>query len=261
MTARQHRPSSCFPADSAGNRSDQGKGVTWMAATAVLYEAMYILPTVLTEEEAQGVAGALREALEAADGEFVSDEIFGHRRLAFPIDHHVEGTYRLLYFRGNGAIVDEMKHQFTANESVIRGMVVLANPKALWPPPERRAEARAKVPSEETSGEPSAEAIPEPAGLAVEETPEPSAEAIPEPTDLAVEETPEPTEPAAEETPELAVEETPEPADLAVEETPEPSAEATPEPAELAVEETPEPAEPGESAPVAKEPEESAPAQ
>jgi small subunit ribosomal protein S6 len=162
-----------------------------MAAAAELYEAMYILENTLSEEETAEISSSLQEAVTSYGGEFVSDELFGRRRLAYPIAGHVEGVYRLLYFRGEGAVINEIKHQFLLHDRIIRGMVVVANPKALFPPPERRGEETADVetppPVEEAEGPSTAESVAEatvPAAETAAEEPTPiapGAEATEEP--------------------------------------------------------------------------------
>ena len=128
-----------------------------MADEATLYEVMYILDVKIPEEEQQQSSAQLKEALIAAGGEFVSDELFGRRRLAFAIEGNVEGVYRILYFRGNGEIAEEIKHQFILIEPIVRGMVVVANPKAIFSvAPEKKAEEA--PPAEAEAEAPAAEA-------------------------------------------------------------------------------------------------------
>ncbi|HEY3398222.1 MAG TPA: 30S ribosomal protein S6 [Armatimonadota bacterium] len=119
-----------------------------------LYEAMYILDTRLTEEEATAASLALREGVVAAGGEFVSDELFGRRRLAFAIDKHVDGVYRLLYFHGDGLIAEECRRQFVLVEPIIRGMVVVANPKAIFAPAEKKPVEAPPAPEAEAEAAP-----------------------------------------------------------------------------------------------------------
>ena len=163
-----------------------------MAPPATLYEAMYILDTALAEEQAAQVSQTLQDAVAAAGGEIVSDELFGRRRMAFPINGHTDGVYRLLYFRGDGSLVQETKHQFTLIEGIVRGMVVVANPKAIVTAKEKERPAEAAAPAAEEAEE----AAPEPAAAAPPaETP---AELTAAETPVAAEVAPEPPEPVAE---------------------------------------------------------------
>jgi small subunit ribosomal protein S6 len=150
---------------------------------------MYILDASLAEEAATQVSSTLAAAVVAAGGEIVSDELFGKRRLAFPIEGHSEGVYRLLYFRADGAIVPEVKHQMTLIEGIVRGMVVVATPKGIFtakvkepaPAPEVAPEAAPEVVAEAPAeGEAPVEAAAEPEA-AVEAPAEVAAEAPAEP--------------------------------------------------------------------------------
>jgi small subunit ribosomal protein S6 len=188
----------------------QGKDVTVMAEEATtLYEAMYILEVKLTEEEQAQASEQLKEATIAAGGEFVSDELFGRRRLAFAIEGHVEGIYRIMYFRGDGVIAEEVKHQYVLIEPIVRGMVVVANPKAIFSAaPPKKAEEAAPAPVVEAPAP--VEATPAEEELtpaAVETVAEEAVVEAPAVEEAPVEEAPAPVEeavveaPAAEEAP------------------------------------------------------------
>jgi small subunit ribosomal protein S6 len=140
-----------------------------MAPEATLYEAMYILDVKLSAEEQAQASALLQEATTAAGGEFVSDELFGRRRLAFPVAGQVEGVYRIMYFRGDGAVAQEVKHQFTLIEPIVRGMVVVANPKAIF------SVAPEKKPEEAAAEEAKEEEAPAEEAASAEEAPEPEA--------------------------------------------------------------------------------------
>jgi len=108
-----------------------------------LYEATYILPADLEEDEIKQITGQLRETIEQAGAEFVADHLLGRRQLAYQINHHSTGIYRVMYFKGNGKAVNELKDELRMNESIIRGIVVVANPDAIFqptPPPEQLSE-------------------------------------------------------------------------------------------------------------------------
>ena len=111
-----------------------------MAKEPPLYESMYILTPDISEEDAERVINALHQYVENSGGEVVSDELFGPRRLAYEIDHYTEGIYRILYFRGDGSTVDELRHEFNLADEVIRGMVVVADPDAMFSATEAVAE-------------------------------------------------------------------------------------------------------------------------
>jgi small subunit ribosomal protein S6 len=93
-----------------------------------LYEAMYIINVSLTPEEVEQVVGRMENHVVENGGEVVGTRDFGRRRLAYKVLKESEGIYKILYFRGTGAVVDEVKHEFLLTETILRGTVVLGNP-------------------------------------------------------------------------------------------------------------------------------------
>ncbi len=151
-------------------------------AEATLYESTYILTTDLEEEEIEQITARLRETVEQAGAEFVADHLLGRRQLAYQINHHSAGIYRVMYFKGDGEAVNELKNELLMNEYIIRGIVVVANPDAIFKPtshPEQVAELKeeqAAREAEEPETVQEAEAEPM-AEEPVAETSEPEAEA------------------------------------------------------------------------------------
>jgi small subunit ribosomal protein S6 len=151
-----------------------------MAKEAVLYEAMYILDSSLTDEEIAALEEQFRTAIEGQGAQFESVHEFARRRLAYAIKGHTDGIYRVMYFRSSGAAVEEIKHEFTLSEDVVRGIVTVANPKMLvGPKPEPVKEAKAEE-AEEAPAEVAEEAPGEVAEAPVEAAEEAPAEAAEE---------------------------------------------------------------------------------
>ena len=160
-----------------------------MADEAKLYEAMYILDVGSTDDVVEQVGADLQQVLADNGGEFVSDELYGRRRLAYKIGDCVEGFYRILYFRGEPTLVIELKRTFLVDDRIVRGMVVVTNPKAIFVPrPPRPVEPEpaaaesapeAEVPAEVAEAAP---AVPEAEAPAEVEavTPAEAALAVPE---------------------------------------------------------------------------------
>jgi len=150
-------------------------------AEDTLYEATYILAADLEEEEIEQITGRLRETVEQAGAEFVADHLLGRRQLAYQINHHSAGIYRVMYFKGDGKSVNELKNELRMNESIIRGIVVVANTDAIYEPtapPEQLAELeeeQAASEAEELEAVQKAEAAPV-VEESVAETSEPEAE-------------------------------------------------------------------------------------
>lgn len=120
-----------------------------------LYEAIYILDTSLPEDEAAELIATLEEAVREAGGEVVGTRDFRTRRLAYEINGHTHGAYRLLYFYGDGAVVEAIRTEMAVRQPIIRSRVFVANPDALI-----GADAAAEE-AEETEEGATAEAAPE----------------------------------------------------------------------------------------------------
>ncbi len=164
-----------------------------MAKEAVLYEAMYILDSSLTDEEIAALEEQFRTAIEGQGAQFESVHEFARRRLAYAIKGHTDGIYRVMYFRSSGAAVEEIKHEFTLSEDVVRGIVTVANPKMLvGPKPEPVKEAKAEE-AEEAPAE-----VAEEAPAEVAEAPVEAAEAPAEVAETPAEAAEAPAEEAAE---------------------------------------------------------------
>ena len=153
-----------------------------MSEERTLYECCYILDVNMPEEQVAEIIALFEGVVTGAGGEVVGTRDFGSRRLAYEIDKHVAGAYKLLYFHGDTGAIDALKHELAVRPGVIRARVFVANPDAILRDSE---EDKAADAGEETAAEETAEAP-------VEETP--------------AEETVE--EPAAEETEEVPVDET-----------------------------------------------------
>lgn len=168
-----------------------------MPKQPVLYEAMYILDTTIEEAEREEAIAALESHVVAQGGEVISTKDFGRRRLAFEIENHREGFYKILYFKGFGDCVDEVKHEMRLLPQVVRGTVYVANPKFMFDPEgELKAEAAAAEESEAQAEAEAEEVAAEEVVAEVEEAP--AEEAAAEEVVAEVEEAPA-EEPVAEE--------------------------------------------------------------
>ncbi len=133
-----------------------------MSEERTLYECCYILDVNMPEEQVNEIIALSEGVVAGAGGEVVGTRDFGSRRLAYEIDKHVAGAYKLLYFHGDTGAIDALKHELAVAPSVIRARVFVANPDAIL----RDSEADAAASAAEASAE---EAAAEEA--AAEETP------------------------------------------------------------------------------------------
>jgi small subunit ribosomal protein S6 len=64
-------------------------------------------------------------------GRMVKQDIWGKRRLAFPIKRFQEGVYVFFTYDGGGDVSLELERRFKQTEHVIRFMTVLKDPRDL----------------------------------------------------------------------------------------------------------------------------------
>ncbi len=102
-----------------------------MSQKTQLYEAMYILDSSFSDEEITAIEERLKAGIESTGAQFESVHEFARRRLAYEIKGHRDGIYRVMYFTGTGTAVDEIKREFDLSEDIVRGTVVVANPKMI----------------------------------------------------------------------------------------------------------------------------------
>ncbi|MGZ6496922.1 MAG: 30S ribosomal protein S6, partial [Actinomycetota bacterium] len=62
------------------------------------YELMLVLSPDLADDKVQGTLERTARAIAAGGGQIVKQAPWGRRRLAYPIDHHREGSYYVILF-------------------------------------------------------------------------------------------------------------------------------------------------------------------
>ena len=99
-----------------------------MAEIVNNYETIFVLDSTLSEEE----INALQEkftSLIAKEGEVESVEVWGKRRLAYPIDYKTEGYYVLVNFKSSPDFPKELERVYNITEGLLRSIVVRRDEK------------------------------------------------------------------------------------------------------------------------------------
>lgn len=127
------------------------------------YETGFVLSPTLSEEETAQFVQQMSEVIAQKKGRMVKQDIWGKRRLAFPIKRFQEGVYVFFTYEGAGDISTELERRFKQTDSVIRFMTVLRDPRDLIG---RKRKKRAGEPvrvADEPAVEPAVEPAAEPA--------------------------------------------------------------------------------------------------
>ena len=95
------------------------------------YEALYIVAPELDDDAIQTVAQEVEALVTKNEGTIVRSEIWGKRKLAYPVQKHTDGCYVLLRFTANPEFVARLEGYFKLSEPIIRYLVVHFDEHAL----------------------------------------------------------------------------------------------------------------------------------
>ena len=121
------------------------------------YETGFVLSPTLSEEETAQFVQQMAEVVAQKKGRMVKQDIWGKRRLAFPIKRFQEGVYVFFTYEGAGDVSAELERRFKQTEAVIRFMTVLRDPRDLvGRKRKKRAEEAVRVAAEPVVEQPAA---------------------------------------------------------------------------------------------------------
>jgi small subunit ribosomal protein S6 len=86
------------------------------------YEILLLLDPELDEERQNEIVARARGLIEKAGGSWDLHDRWGRRRLAYEIDHKVDGSYHLLQFTCEPATLDEISRVLRIDDGVMRHM-------------------------------------------------------------------------------------------------------------------------------------------
>ena len=95
------------------------------------YETGFVLSPTLSEEETAQFVQQMAEVVAQKKGRMVKQDVWGKRRLAFPIKRFQEGVYVFFTYEGAGDVSAELERRFKQTDSVIRFMTILRDPRDL----------------------------------------------------------------------------------------------------------------------------------
>jgi small subunit ribosomal protein S6 len=90
------------------------------------YESIVLMDPTLADTSVQDYIGKFSQEIVSRGGEIVQTQVWGKRRLAYPIAHRDEAIYAILYFRIEkaGNLVDELERIVRINDELLREMTV-----------------------------------------------------------------------------------------------------------------------------------------
>ena len=87
------------------------------------YEVLFILSPQVPEEEATALQGEFKRVAESTGATLKSEDAWGRRRLAYPIQKFNEGIYHLFVFESASSLA-ELDRRMKNSDRVLRHMIV-----------------------------------------------------------------------------------------------------------------------------------------
>jgi small subunit ribosomal protein S6 len=88
------------------------------------YEIMTILSPNEPEEGVEAILGGLRQQIATSGGEVVAVDVWGKRRLAYPINKFDEGNYVLIHAEGPANLPADFRQHTRIRESILRELII-----------------------------------------------------------------------------------------------------------------------------------------
>ena len=92
------------------------------------YEVMFILDPAL-EDSAKDAAIETVKGIIGADGEVGETDIWGMRKLAYPIEKKTEGYYVVMEFNGNPTLPKELDRRLRISDDCMRHIIIAKDEK------------------------------------------------------------------------------------------------------------------------------------
>ncbi|MDA1190644.1 MAG: 30S ribosomal protein S6 [Candidatus Poribacteria bacterium] len=89
------------------------------------YETVFILRPTLSETEVDEYVTAVKTLIAQNENEVVKVDLWGRRKLAYPIRRYRDGVFVYMIFTGKPAFVTELNRQYQITEDIIRFLTVV----------------------------------------------------------------------------------------------------------------------------------------
>lgn len=88
------------------------------------YELVLIYDPLLADEAVEAEIKKMGETIQKLQGEVLSVDKWGRRKLAYEVKKKREGVYTVINFQGNNKLVSELDRTLKIYEPVLRHMIV-----------------------------------------------------------------------------------------------------------------------------------------
>ena len=96
------------------------------------YEVMVIFDASLEDDAVRALVDRFTRQLTNAGAKSVTTDIWGRRRLAYPVHHRSEGYYVVIHANAEPAALSELDRALTLTDEVLRHKVMRLPERARW---------------------------------------------------------------------------------------------------------------------------------
>jgi len=95
------------------------------------YETVFILTPVLSDQQMKDTVEKFKQILKENGAEFVNEENWGLKKLAYPINHKSTGFYQLFEFKAPTTAINSLEVEFRRDERIMRFLTTALEKDAL----------------------------------------------------------------------------------------------------------------------------------
>jgi small subunit ribosomal protein S6 len=93
------------------------------------YETLFICPGEITQEKADTIVEKVKSVISKDEGKIGTTEMWGRRRLAYPIRKHRDGFYIYIMFSANEKAPQSLNQHYRVTDSILKGLIVKVDPR------------------------------------------------------------------------------------------------------------------------------------
>ena len=105
------------------------------------YETVFILNPVLSDDQMKDAVGKYEKLLTDAGAKIINTEMWGLKKLAYPILHKSTGFYNLIEFTAEPTAISTLEVEFKRDERIMRFLTVSLDKHAVAYNEKRRSGA------------------------------------------------------------------------------------------------------------------------
>jgi len=104
------------------------------------YEVMYLFFPKISEKEAKAEIKKTNQIIKQLGGKIEKEEYWGLRELSYPIQHHKQGYYHVVWFKFKKDQVLKLNQKLKSINKLLRFLITQAEPKKLIPLEKQKTE-------------------------------------------------------------------------------------------------------------------------